>query len=403
MSDKKELVIVGAGPGGYAAAFYAADLGMDVTLIDKEVNPGGVCLYRGCIPSKALLHVSKLLSEAKEATNWGVDFGKPKIDLEKLRTYKESVVNKLTSGTGQLSKQRKINYIQGTVKYTGSNSLTVTKTDDTAENIEFSKSILATGSIPSIIPGLPNTSNIWDSTDALNLELIPNKLLVIGGGYIGLELGSVYASLGSKVTIVEMTKGLLPGADRDLVRVLQRSLESKFESILLNTKVSEINETKSGIKIKFEGSEKTSEETFDRVLVSVGRRPVTDGLGIDNTGIQISERGFVLTDDKCQTNDPSIFAIGDIVGGAMLAHKASAEGKVAVDAILGKKVAFEPNAIPAVVFTDPELAWAGLNETEAKEKGIKVEVARFPWGASGRATTIDRNDGLVISIEVVKI
>ena len=394
MSDKKELVIVGAGPGGYAAAFYAADLGMDVTLIDKEVNPGGVCLYRGCIPSKALLHVSKLLSEAKEATNWGVDFGKPKIDLEKLRTYKESVVNKLTSGTGQLSKQRKINYIQGTVKYTGSNSLTVTKTDDTAENIEFSKSILATGSIPSIIPGLPNTSNIWDSTDALNLELIPNKLLVIGGGYIGLELGSVYASLGSKVTIVEMTKGLLPGADRDLVRVLQRSLESKFESILLNTKVSEINETKSGIKIKFEGSEKTSEETFDRVLVSVGRRPVTDGLGIDNTGIQISERGFVLTDDKCQTNDPSIFAIGDIVGGAMLAHKASAEGKVAVDAILGKKVAFEPNAIPAVVFTDPELAWAGLNETEAKEKGIKVEVARFPWGASGRATTIDRNDGL---------
>jgi len=394
MSDKKELVLVGAGPGGYAAAFYAADLGMDVTLIDKEVNPGGVCLYRGCIPSKALLHVSKLLSEAKEATNWGVDFGKPIIDLEKLRTYKESVVNKLTSGTGQLSKQRKINYIQGTVKYTGSNSLTVTKTDDTTENIEFSKSILATGSIPSIIPGLPNTSNIWDSTDALNLELIPNKLLVIGGGYIGLELGSVYASLGSKVTIVEMTKGLLPGADRDLVRVLQRSLESKFESILLNTKVSEIKDTKSGIKIKFEGSEETSEETFDRVLVSVGRRPVTDGLGIDNTGIQISEKGFILTDDKCQTNDPSIFAIGDIVGGAMLAHKASAEGKVAVDAILGEKVAFEPNAIPAVVFTDPELAWAGLNETEAKEKGIKVEVARFPWGASGRATTIDRNDGL---------
>jgi dihydrolipoamide dehydrogenase len=241
---------------------------------------------------------------------------------------------------------------------------------------------------------LPDSPKIWNSTDALNLELIPKKLLVIGGGYIGLELGSVYASLGSKVTVVEMTKGLLPGADRDMVRVLQRSLENKFESILLNTKVSDITETKDGIKVKFEGSDNSSEETFDRVLVSVGRRPVTEGLGLENTNVQISDRGFVLIDEKCQTNDPSIFAIGDIVGGAMLAHKASAEGKVAVDAIMGKKVAFEPNAIPAVVFTDPELAWAGLNETEAKKKGIKVEVARFPWGASGRATTIDRNDGL---------
>lgn len=394
MSDKKELVIIGAGPGGYAAAFYAADLGMNVTLIDKEINPGGVCLYRGCIPSKALLHVSKLLSEAKESANWGIDFGKPKIDLDKLRAYKDSVVSKLTSGTGQLSKQRKINYIQGTATFSGSNSLTVQKVDGTTEELEFAKAILSTGSIPSTIPGLPDSSKIWDSTTALNLELIPKKLLVVGGGYIGLELGSVYASLGSKVTVVEMTNGLLPGADRDLVRVLQRSLENKFESILLNTKVSEFIEVKSGIKVKFEGSEQTSEETFDRILVSVGRRPVTEGLGLDNTTVKISERGFVQIDEKCQTNDSSIFAIGDIVGGAMLAHKASAEGKVAVDAILGKKVAFEPNAIPAVVFTDPELAWAGLNETEAKEKGIKVEVARFPWGASGRATTIDRNDGL---------
>ncbi len=394
MSDKRDLVIVGAGPGGYAAAFYAADLGMKVSLIDKELNPGGVCLYRGCIPSKALLHVSKLLSEANEATNWGIDFGKPKIDLDKLRSYKESVVNKLTSGTGQLRKQRKIEYIQGTAKYTGSNSLAVNIVDGTSENIEFKKSILATGTIPSTIPGLPKSSKIWDSTDALNLELIPKSLLVIGGGYIGLELGSVYASLGSKVTVVEMTDGLLPGADRDLVRVLQRNLENKFESILLSTKVSSVSETKTGIKVKFESSEGVSEKVFDRVLISIGRRPITSELGLDSTNVNISEKGFVVIDEKCQTSDPSIFAIGDIVGGAMLAHKASAEGKVAVDAILGKKVAFEPNAIPAVVFTDPELAWAGINETEAKQKGIKVEVARFPWGASGRATTIDRNDGL---------
>lgn len=394
MSDRKELVIIGAGPGGYAAAFYGADLGMDVTLIDKEINPGGVCLYRGCIPSKALLHVSKLLSEANEASNWGIEFGKPKIDLDKLRSYKDSVVTKLTSGTGQLSKQRKINYIQGTAKFTGSNSLVVEKVNGSIENIEFNKSILATGTIPSTIPGMPKSSKIWDSTDALNLEIIPKSLLVIGGGYIGLELGSVYSSLGSKVTVVEMTDGLLPGADRDMVRVLQRRLENKFQSILLNTKVSNVSETKTGIKVQFESEKETSEKVFDRVLISIGRRPITEKLGLENTNVKICDRGFVIIDEKCQTEDDSIFAIGDIVGGAMLAHKASAEGKVAIDAILGKKVAFEPTAIPAVVFTDPELAWAGITETEAKERRIKIEVARFPWGASGRATTIDRNDGL---------
>jgi len=394
MSDKKQLVIIGAGPGGYAAAFYAADLGMDVTLIDKEKNPGGVCLYRGCIPSKALLHIAKLLNETKEAPNWGIDFGKPKIDLTKLRKYKESVVNKLTGGTGQLSKQRKINYIQGSAAFLDSNSLTIEKVDGTTEELNFEKAILAAGSIPAAIPGLPKSKFVWDSTDALNLEIIPKKLLVIGGGYIGLELGSVYAALGSKVTVVEMTPGLLPGADRDLVRVLQRSLENKFEQINLNTKVSKMEEVTGGIKVNFEAESGNSEDTFDRVLVSVGRRPVTTGFGIENTKVEVNERGFVEVDEKLQTADDSIFAIGDIVGGAMLAHKASAEGKVAVEAILGNKVAFEPNAIPAVVFTDPEIAWAGLSETEAKEKGIKVEVARFPWGASGRATTIDRNDGL---------
>lgn len=404
----KKIVVVGAGPGGYAAAFLAADMGMDVTLIDREKNPGGVCLYRGCIPSKALLHVAKLLHESKEASNWGIEFGEPKIDIDKLRAYKDKVVAKLTGGTGQLSKQRKINYIQGTAKFLSSTSLSVDKVDGSSEEISFEKAILATGSIPARIPGVPYDSpHIWDSTGALNLESVPDKLLVIGGGYIGLELGSVYASLGSKVTVVEMMKGLLPGADRDMVRVLQRRIEKDFEKVYTSTKVAEVKADESGVTVKLEGEKiENPEQKFDKVLISVGRSPVTEGLGLENTQIKISERGFVLVDEKLQTDDPNIFAIGDIVGGAMLAHKASAEGKVAVEAISGHKVAFEPNAIPAVVFTDPELAWAGLNETEAKEKGLKVEIMRFPWAASGRATTIDRNDGLtklIIDPETTRI
>ncbi|MBU0558194.1 MAG: dihydrolipoyl dehydrogenase [Bacteroidetes bacterium] len=393
---KTQLVVIGAGPGGYAAAFLAADKGMNVTLIDKEKNPGGVCLYRGCIPSKALLHISKLISEAAESHKWGVTFGKPKIDLDKIRQHKNNVVLKLTNGTGQLAKQRKINYIQGTAKFLNSETVQVIDVDENEQNIFFENAILATGSVPSTVPGLSIKSDkIWDSTSALNLETIPGRLLVIGGGYIGLELGSVYASLGSKVTVVEMMPYLLPGADQDLVRVLHKSLESKFEKIYLNTKVISFDEVKDKIKIKFDGEGiENPEQNFDRVLISVGRKPITDGLGLEKTKVKLTKRGFVEIDNKCQTSDPKIFAIGDIVGGAMLAHKASAEGKVAVEAILGHKVAFEPNAIPAVVFTDPEIAWAGLTESEAKEKGIKVEVARFPWAASGRATTIDRNDGL---------
>jgi dihydrolipoamide dehydrogenase len=408
MNDKKQLVVIGAGPGGYAAAFYAADLGMDVTLIDKELNPGGVCLYRGCIPSKALLHISKLIHEAEVASSWGVTFSKPKIDLDKLREHKNSVVNKLTGGTGQLSKQRKINYIQGTATFINSHTVFVEKADGTSEELSFEKAILATGSVPAKVPGISiDSPKVWDSTDALELESIPKKLLVVGGGYIGLELGSVYAALGSKVTIVEMMPALLPGADKDLVKVLQRTLEKSIDNIMLSTKVVELTETKTGLKVKFEGEGvEEPEQEFDRILVSVGRRPVTEGLGLENTKVTISDRGFVEVDETLATSDPSIFAIGDIVGGAMLAHKASAEGKVAVNVIAGHKAAFEPNAIPAVVFTDPELAWAGLSETEAKEKGIKVEVARFPWAASGRATTIDRNDGLtklIIDPETTRI
>lgn len=396
MSTKTQLAVIGAGPGGYAAAFLAADLGMQVTLIDMEKNPGGVCLYRGCIPSKALLHVSKLINEAEEAKKWGVEFGKPKIDINKIREFKNNVVNKLTGGLGQLSKQRKVNYINGKASFLNSNTLSVAKNDGTVEEVIFDKAIIATGSVPASIPGLPTNSNrIMDSTAALELNDIPEKLLVIGGGYIGLELSTVYATLGSKVTVVEMMPGLLPGADRDLVAVLERRLKSKLEAIYLETKVVELKETEEGIKVKLEGKNvDNSEMTFDKVLISIGRKPVTSGFGLENTKVKVNERGFIVVDKQLKTDDSNIYAIGDVVGNPMLAHKAAAEGRTAVEAILGHKVVFEPNAIPAVVFTDPEIAWAGLTETEAQEKGIKYEVAKFPWGASGRAATLDRNDGL---------
>ncbi|MCF8242261.1 MAG: dihydrolipoyl dehydrogenase [Melioribacteraceae bacterium] len=396
MAVSTKLVVIGAGPGGYAAAFLAADLGMEVTLIDKEMNPGGVCLYRGCIPSKALLHVAKLLREVEDVKAHGIDFGKPKIDVKQLREWKESVVNKMTGGLGQLTKQRKVNYIRGTAKFNDSKSLTVELSDGGTETVNFENAIIATGSVPAKVPGLSiDSPNVWDSTGALILDEIPKKLLVVGGGYIGLELGTVYAALGSKVTVVEMMPGLLPGADRDMVNILSKSIKDKMENVYLNTKVVEMKESKSGIKVKFEGEKvDKAEQIFDKVLISIGRKPVTEGLGLENTNVKVSDRGFVKVNDRLQTDDPAIYAIGDIVGNPMLAHKASAEGKTAVEAIKGEKVAFEPAAIPAVVFTDPELAWAGYTETEAKEKGIKYEVAKFPWGASGRATTLGRNDGL---------
>ncbi len=408
MATKTQLAVIGGGPGGYAAAFLAADLGMQVTLIDLEKNPGGVCLYRGCIPSKALLHVAKLIKEAEDAKKWGVDFGDPKINLDKLRDFKNGVVNKLTGGLGQLAKQRKVNFINGKATFINSNTLSVVKADGTTEDVEYETAILATGSIPAKVPGLSiDSPRVMDSTSALELNDIPKRLLVIGGGYIGLELSTVYAALGSKVTVVEMLPGLLPGADRDLVAVLDKRVKSMMEKVFTETKVVELKETDDGIKVRLEGSKVTEpEQTFDKVLISVGRKPVTTGFGLENTKVKVGERGFVIVDKTLKTDDPNIYAIGDIVGNPMLAHKASAEGKVAVEAILGHKVAFEPNAIPAVVFTDPELAWAGLTETEAREKGIKVEVAKFPWTASGRATTLDRNDGmtkLIIEPETERI
>ena len=397
MSDTKntDLVVIGGGPGGYAAAFYAADLGLEVTLIDTEENPGGVCLYRGCIPSKALLHVAKLINEAKEAEQWGVSFGTPKIDIDKLRSFKDDVVGKLTGGLGQLSKARKITFIRGFAHFTDNTTLRIDEHGGGESVLTFKHAILATGSRPAMIPGVPEGSDrVMDSTGALNFPDIPGKFLVIGGGYIGLELGTVYAALGSRVTVVEMTGGLLPGADRDMVNHLKKRLDGQFESIMLNTKVTGMKEQKNGIKVTFENKDGEQAAIFDRVLISVGRKPNTSGFGLENTRVAIDERGFVSVDPQRRTAESNIFAIGDITGDPMLAHKASHEARVAVDVIAGKKSVFEPYAMPAVVFTDPEIAWAGITETEAREQKRKVEVARFPWAASGRATTLDRSDGV---------
>lgn len=392
----KKIVIIGAGTGGYGAAFMAADLGMDVTLIDKNAKAGGVCLQRGCIPSKALLHVAKLLNETKEAAHWGIKFSEPEIDINRIREWKNEVINHMTGGLGQLIKQRKINFIQGTATFVNSSKIKVEKAEGGTEEIEFDYAVLGTGSVPAKVPSLDiGSKRVLDSTSALELEDIPKKLLVVGGGYIGLELGTVYAALGSKVTVVEMTSGLLPGADRDLVSVLSKRVNTMMENVYLNTKVVDMKEVKNGLKVTFEGDKvEEKEQTFDKVLVSVGRKPVTEGLGLENTKVQVDEKGFVKVDLQRRTDDPNIFAVGDIAGNPMLAHKATAEGKVVAEVIAGHKVAFEPAAIPAVVFTDPELAWVGLNETEAKEKGIKIEVAKFPWAASGRAKTLERLDGL---------
>ncbi|HRI88309.1 MAG TPA: dihydrolipoyl dehydrogenase [Candidatus Hydrogenedentes bacterium] len=392
----KRVVIIGGGPGGYAAAFMAADLGLDVTMIDLETNPGGVCLYRGCIPSKALLHVAKVLHEAEDAEHWGITYPKPKINLEKTRAAKDAVVAKMTGGLGQLCKARKVNYVQGRASFEDSTTIKVTSQDGAEKLINTDYTILAAGSRPVTIPELfVESDRIWNSTTALQLQEVPKSLLVVGGGYIGLELGSVYAALGSKVTVVEMTPSLLPGADEDLVTVLAQRIEKNFESVLLNTKVVGVEEEKNGIAVTLEAADgKTRTETFDNVLVSIGRKPNSSGLGLNHTKVVVNARGFVEVDEQRRTADAAIFAIGDIAGDPMLAHKASHEGRVAAEVIAGHNVAFEPRAIPAVVFTDPELAWCGITEQQAKKENREVNVARFPWSASGRASTIHRNDGL---------
>ena len=396
MAEQTQLAVVGGGPGGYVSAFRAADLGIDVTLIDLDENPGGVCLYRGCIPSKALLHVAKLLNETREATEWGVTFGEPQIDLDKLRDFKDRVVARMTGGLGQLSKARKVNYIRGRARFTSAQSLSIDVHDGRTQDLTFEHAVLATGSRPIMLPAFDISSDrIMDSTGALELADVPGRLLVVGGGIVGLELGQVYAALGSSVSVVEMTDGLVPPGDRDLVRILQKRLDSQFEAIHLETKVTAVTEDGDGLKVTMEpvNGGDLIEERYDRVLLSIGRRPNSEDLGLENTKVQLDERGFVQADVQRRTAEPTIFAIGDVIGSA-LAHTASHEGIVAAEVISGKRAAFEPNAIPSVVYTDPELAWCGLTEAEAKQQGRKVQVARFPWAASGRATTLDRNDGV---------
>jgi dihydrolipoamide dehydrogenase len=392
--DRKELVIIGAGPGGYAAAFHAADLGIKVTLIDPEVNPGGVCLYRGCIPSKALLHLAKTKDEAIHASKWGIKFEEPKIDIKKVANWKEKVVKKLTEGLGQLSKARNIEYIQGKAKFTGENELKVTDNKGKTSDLSFKKVIIATGSSAVGLPELQiDHEKIWDATDALELKEIPKKMLVVGGGYIGLELGSVYAALGTKVSIAEMTSGFLPGTDRDLVKVFEKN--EPFKNVFFETKVEKVKITKKGVKVSLKGKKEEQSKKYDCVLVAVGRKPNTQNLGLKELGVSANEKGFLEVDDKRRTKLDHVFAIGDITGEPMLAHKASHEGRIAAEVIAGKKgAAYDPKVIPAIVFTNPELAWCGLTEEEAKEKDKNVKVVKFPWSASGRAVSIGENTGL---------
>ena len=389
-----DVVVIGAGPGGYAAAFMAADLGLKTLIVDQEANPGGVCLYRGCIPSKALLHAAKVVTEAEEASEIGIDFGEVTIDVEKLAAWKNGVVEKLTGGLGQLRKARKVDHIQGTARFVDSHTLEVEGRED---RVTFKHCIIATGSRP-IIPGplAIGSDRVMTSTEALELDSLPENLLVIGGGYIGLELGTVYAALGSAVTVVEMLDSLLATADQDLVKILAKRAEEIFEEIKLSTSVTAMKDTGEGVEVSFKATADGSEETqtFEKVLVSVGRRPNSEKLGIENTKVVVNKHGFIEIDNQCRTAEAHIFAIGDVTGQPMLAHRATHQGRLAAEVIHGSKAVFEPHAIPAVVFTDPELAWTGITETEAKEAGTPYKVARFPWAASGRALTLGRGDGL---------
>ena len=389
----KRLAVIGAGPGGYPAAFHAALRGLDVTLIDTEDNPGGVCTYRGCIPSKALLHAARVIEETREAGAFGIRFGEPQIDLDALREWKDGVVRRLTSGLGMLRGQRNVTPITGYARFADNCSLRVLR-DGALDEVGFDHAIIATGSSP-LLPGplQLDSPRVMDSTAALELAGIPQRLLVIGGGYIGLELGTVYAALGSKVTVVEMLSGLLMGVDRDLVKPLAARLDDAFDEILLNTKVTGMEEVADGIRVRFSGADVgESERVFDKVLVAVGRRPNSGDLALETTRVRLDSRGFIETDAQLRTAEPTIFAIGDVAGEPMLAHKAMHEARVAVEAILGEPALFQPAAIPAVVFTDPEIAWSGLTEEDAR--GEDVEIVRYPWRASGRAVTLGRYEGL---------
>jgi dihydrolipoamide dehydrogenase len=390
-----QVVVLGSGPGGYTAAFRAADLGLKVVLIERYATLGGVCLNVGCIPSKALLHTAKVITEAEETAAHGVSFGAPNIDLDALKNWKNNdVVAKLTGGLAQMAKQRDVTVVVGTGQFMSPNTISVTADDGTVTTINFENAIIAAGSQAVKFPNAPDDNRIMDSTGALKLDDIPKKLLVIGGGIIGLEMGTVYDALGSKVSVVEFMDGLITGCDRDLVRPLQKRMDARFQSIMLSTKVTKIEAKKDGIHVSFEGEEAPKEaQIYDRVLVSIGRKPNGKNIGAEKAGVNVDERGFIAVDKQMRTNVAHIFAIGDIVGQPMLAHKATHEGKVAAEVIAGQKVEFQAACIPSVAYTDPEIAWAGMTETEAKSKNIDIEKASFPWAASGRALANGRTDG----------
>ncbi|HNA29970.1 MAG TPA: dihydrolipoyl dehydrogenase, partial [Thiobacillaceae bacterium] len=389
-----QVLVLGAGPGGYTAAFRAADLGLKVVLVERFPSLGGVCLNVGCIPSKALLHTARLITEAEEMGEHGVTFAKPKVDLAKLREWKaRDVVGKLTGGLTQLAKQRKITVVHGVAKFTGPNSLEVAGEAGT-QTLSFDHAIIAAGSEAIKLPFQPDDPRVMSSTGALALADVPKRLLVIGGGIIGLEMGTVYDALGSKVTVVELGGQLIPGCDADLVKPLHKRMEKRFEAIRLNTGVTAMAAKKDGLHVTLKAAEQEEQQVFDRVLVAIGRRPNGKAIGAEAAGVRVDERGFIPVDKQMRTNVPHIFAIGDIVGQPMLAHKAVHEGKVAAEVIAGHKVEFQAMVIPSVAYTDPEVAWVGVTETEAKAKGLDIEKGAFPWAASGRALSIARTEGM---------
>ena len=389
-----EVLVLGAGPGGYTAAFRAADLGKQVVLVERYPSLGGVCLNVGCIPSKALLHVAKVITEADEAAHTGITFGKPAIDIDKLRAWKSAVVGKLTKGLSGLAKQRKVQVVTGRGEFSSPHTLRV-ETAEGVKTIAFENCIIAAGSSVARIPGFPyDDKRIIDSTGALELANIPKRLLVVGGGIIGLEMATVYDALGSKITVVELVDALMPGADQDIVKVLQKRISKRYEKILLRTKVSHIEALKEGLKVTFDAAGTLSTDTFDAILMAVGRRPNGRDIKVDAAGVTVNERGFILVDKQMRTNVPHIYAIGDICGEPMLAHKATHEAKIAAEVIAGHKAFFDARTIPSVAYTDPEIAWMGLTETQAKAQGIEYDKAAFPWAASGRALSTGRDDGM---------
>jgi dihydrolipoamide dehydrogenase len=393
-THETEVVVLGSGPGGYTAAFRAADLGKKVILIERYGTLGGVCLNVGCIPSKALLHTAKVITEAEETAEHGVSFGPPDINLEKIRHWKaHNVVGKLTQGLSAMAKQRQVTVIQGVGEFTTSHQIKVTKADGQTETIGFEHCIIAAGSQSTKFPGVKDDPRIMDSTGALELKDIPKRFLIVGGGIIGLEMGTVYDALGSKVSVVELSDGLIQGCDRDLVRPLQKRMEQRFEKIMLNTKVTSIEPKADGIHVGFESEGKSESQMYDRVLIAIGRRPNGKAIKAELAGVTVTDQGFIPVNKQMRTNVSHIFAIGDIVGQPMLAHKATHEGKVAAEVIAGHKVEFQALTIPSVAYTDPEVAWAGITELEAKQKNIEIEKASFPWAASGRALSNNRSEG----------